>query len=386
MDALDSPSRRACRPELLPVDPATKYHAAPANAGTRGRGTGIPLPLSREPKAAAMTASLSDRHFDERAGKRAIPATSGSGASLFDRLDGACREALKREADAWPKPGLVTPVDSGSHRDMNYASFVDSIAALKGYFAEVAEAGARGGNYADLQPIAIAAEARMLAATRGANTHRGAIFNLGLLAAAAALRSEQAEWAGRNCGRIVAERWGPAILASRGTAPASHGNAVWRRYAAGGAREAAAAGFPAVYEIGLPALRRLLAAGVGEEEALVGTLMALMAELPDTNLLWRGGEAGLRDVQAAAQAFNRAGGVRQAGWRAHLRDIHAWMVARNLSPGGSADLVAATWLAHRLDTVGWVEAGGPSKEAVRPPATGIAALNPSYAASAEAAG
>lgn len=267
----------------------------------------------------------------------------------WQALDAACCAALKREADAWPKPGLVTPVDSGSHRDMNYSSFVDSIAALRGYFAEVAAAATRGAAYADLQPIAIAAEARMLAATRGANTHRGAIFNLGLLAAAVALRDERPEWAGRSCGSIVAERWGAAILASRSAALPSHGNAVWRRYAAGGAREEAAAGFSAVYRIGLPALRRSLAAGVGEEEALVGTLMALMAELPDTNLLWRGGEAGLRDVQAAAAAFNRAGGVCQPGWRSRLLDIHAWMVTRNLSPGGSADLVAATWLVHGLE-------------------------------------
>src|SRR5574337_815541 len=266
-----------------------------------------------------------------------------------EALDAACCAALKREADAWPKPGLVTPVDSGSHRDMNYASFVDSIGALAGYFAEVSTAGARGARYAALQPIAIAAEARMLAATRGANTHRGAIFNLGLLAAAAALRAARPGWAGWSCGAIVARVWGKDILASRITAPASHGEAVWRRYAAGGAREEAAGGFSAVYGLGLPALRRLLAAGVDEEVALVGTLMALMAELPDTNLLWRGGEAGLRDVQAAATAFNRSGGVRRPGWRDHLLDIHAWMVSRNLSPGGSADQVAATWLVHELE-------------------------------------
>jgi triphosphoribosyl-dephospho-CoA synthase len=290
-------------------------------------------------------------------------------------LDAACCAALKREADAWPKPGLVTPVDAGSHRDMNYATFVDSIAALRGYFAEVAAAGARGAAYAQLQPIAIAAEARMLAATRGANTHRGAIFNLGLLVAAAALPAARPELAERSCGAIVAQVWGPAILASRSAAPATHGNVVWRRFAVGGAREEAAAGFPAVYEIGLPALRRLLAAGVGEEEALVGTLMALMAELPDTNLLWRGGEAGLGDVQAAAGAFNHAGGVRQPGWREQLMDIHAWMVARNLSPGGSADLVAATWLVHGLETVGCGDEGTASWG---PPAMRFASLTASY--------
>ncbi|MBL8483008.1 MAG: triphosphoribosyl-dephospho-CoA synthase, partial [Rhodocyclaceae bacterium] len=138
-------------------------------------------------------------------------------------------------------------------------------------------------------------------------------------------------------------------LAARRQAPASHGLAAWQRYAAGGAREQAAAGFPAVYGIALPVLRELRASGVDEDRALVGTLMALMAELTDTNLLWRGGGAGLADVQAAAAAFNAQGGVRRRGWRARLMHMHGWMVERNLSPGGSADLVAAAWLVHGLE-------------------------------------
>jgi len=277
---------------------------------------------------------------------RARPLESGA---RWQAIDAACCAALKREADAWPKPGLVTPVDAGSHRDMNYLTFIDSIAALRGYFAEVAEAGARGAAYSGLQAIALAAESRMLAATRGANTHRGAIFNLGLMAAAAGMRDAQPAMATWSCGRIVADCWGPAILAGRSHAPASHGKAAWQRYRAGGARDEAAAGFPTVYRIGLPALRRLLAKGAAEEEALIGTLMALMAVLSDTNLLWRGGAAGLRDVQAAAAAFNRDGGVLRAGWRASLLELHRWMVGRNLSGGGSADLVAACWLAHLLE-------------------------------------
>jgi triphosphoribosyl-dephospho-CoA synthase len=271
-----------------------------------------------------------------------------SGA-LWQAIDDACCEALKREADGWPKPGLVTPVDAGSHRDMHYLTFVASIGALRGYFSDMAEAGAHGASYPELQAIAIAAETRMLDATRGANTHRGAIFNLGLLAAAAGMRAAQPSMMECSCGSIVASRWGAAILAARRSAPASHGNAVWQRYRAGGARDEAAAGFPSVYRIGLPALRCLLARGVDEEEALIGTLMKLMATLPDTNLLWRGGEAGLRDVQDAAAAFNGDGGVLQPDWRAPLLGMHGWMVARNLSGGGSADLVAACWLAHALE-------------------------------------
>ncbi|MHB1213926.1 MAG: triphosphoribosyl-dephospho-CoA synthase MdcB [Thiobacillus sp.] len=274
-------------------------------------------------------------------------------ATDWQALERLCIEALKLELDAWPKPGLVSPVDAGSHRDMNYATFLASLAALDGYFAAVAEAGAGGVAFAELQALGLAAEQRMLAATRGINTHRGAIFNLGLLAAAAGRRQRHAELADWSCGRIVAHHWGPAILAGRRSAPASHGVAVSRWFAVGGAREQAAAGFPAVYHLGLPVLHRLQALGMGIETALIGTLLALMAELPDTNLLWRGGEGGLAYTQAAAQRFNQAGSVSQPDWRESLLDLHRQLVRRNLSPGGSADLLAASWLAWQLERGRW---------------------------------
>lgn len=265
------------------------------------------------------------------------------------RIERLCLNALEREAAAWPKPGLVTPVDSGSHRDMDYTTFLDSIDALQGYFAAVTLAGAHDAGFAELQRLGRAAETRMLAATRGANTHRGAIFNLGLLAAAAGRRAADAASAQLPCGRIVARQWGRDILASRPAAPPSHGNAVFLRFHAGGARQEAAGGFPAVYRIGLPTLRRLLAQDVDRERALVGTLVALMAALPDTNLLWRGGPPALAHVRSAAHDFNAAGGVTRAQWREPLLKLHRDLVLRNLSPGGSADLVAATWLVHQLD-------------------------------------
>ncbi|WP_284211936.1 triphosphoribosyl-dephospho-CoA synthase, partial [Methylobacterium brachythecii] len=91
-------------------------------------------------------------------------------------------EALRLELDTYPKPGLVSLVDSGSHDDMDAATFKASAAALEPYFCELAEAGARGLGMDGLRRIGLAAEAAMLAATGGVNTHRGAIFGLGLLA------------------------------------------------------------------------------------------------------------------------------------------------------------------------------------------------------------
>ena len=266
------------------------------------------------------------------------------------RLERLCLEALRHEAMAWPKPGLVTPVDSGSHSDMHIGTFLASIDALQGSFAMLALAGARGRPFTVLQAIGIDAERKMLRATGGVNTHRGAIFNLGLLAAAAARRRADAALAKLDCGAVVARIWGADIADGRKKSLSSHGNSVYKKFAAGGARTEAAAGFPAVYNIGLPALRRHLEAGHDRETAQIGTLLALMEHLPDTNLLWRDGEDGLDFVRLSAAAFNRAGGVDAPGWRDRLLALHSAFVERNLSPGGSADLMAASWAAHGLET------------------------------------
>ena len=275
---------------------------------------------------------------------------SGDLAAECFRLERLCTDALRLEAMAWPKPGLVTPVDSGSHSDMHIGTFLASIDALHGNFAALALAGARQQPFAVLQAIGIEAERKMLHATAGINTHRGAIFNLGLLVAAAARRKTDPSLTQLSCGAIVAKVWGADIAAGRKKSPASHGNNVFKKFAVGGARTEAATGFPAIYNIGLPALRRHLKAGIDHETAQIGTLLALMEILPDTNLLWRDGESGLDFVQQSAAAFNRAGGVEVTGWRHQLLAMHQAFVERNLSPGGSADLMAASWLAHHLET------------------------------------
>ena len=97
----------------------------------------------------------------------------------------AAIRALYAELALHPKPGLVSPLDSGSHDDMDMTTFMRSLFALRGYYRDIAAAGARGADFAMLQALGIAAERRMLAATGGVNTHRGAIFGLGLLTAAA---------------------------------------------------------------------------------------------------------------------------------------------------------------------------------------------------------
>jgi triphosphoribosyl-dephospho-CoA synthase len=247
---------------------------------------------------------------------------------------------LRLEVETWPKPGLVSHIDHGSHDDMDAGTFRASAAALEPYFQSLAEAGARGVGLGRLRGIGIEAEAAMLAATGGINTHRGAIFGLGLLCAAVGARlggHAPRQW---SLGDIVARLWGDSIRHAPVVAH-SHGSKVRRRFGAGGARCEAAAGFPSVYEIGLPALQRAARKVPGNAEAArVEACFALTAALEDTNLLHRGGLAGLRFARAAARGFLDAGGVGQPDWLARAQIVHEQFVARRLSPGGAADLLS----------------------------------------------
>ncbi|WP_025038800.1 triphosphoribosyl-dephospho-CoA synthase MdcB [Bradyrhizobium sp. DOA9] len=254
---------------------------------------------------------------------------------------------LKLEVETYPKPGLVSHIDNGAHRDMDGALLCLSAEILMPFFGEFAAAGAEGAGMNRLRAIGVAAERAMLAATRGVNTHRVAIFGLGLLCAAAGYRN--AVGLRKSLGRLVSQRWGDDIL-SGPISLRSHGAVAARRYGARGARAEAACGFPSDYEIALPALHAAREPAPDDEEAVrVQTCIRLIADVTDINLLHRGGADGLRFAQAGAAAFLAAGGVGSLGWRRRAADIHHAFVARNLSPGGSADLFAMAVFIDRLD-------------------------------------
>lgn len=269
---------------------------------------------------------------------KTAPAALGAWAS-------AC---LRAELETYPKPGLVSHRDNGAHHDMNAPLLRLSATTLEPFFADLAAAGAANAEMDDLRQIGIAAEAAMLAATAGVNTHRGAIFGLGLLCAAAGLR--QAQGVNLRLGDLVAHRWGKAI----GAAPSyavSNGAIAGRRFRVGGARAEAAAGFPSIYAIALPALRAGSRMAPDDAEAArVQTCMALIAQLNDTNLLHRGSAVGLAFAQDAATYFLAAGGISSPGWSMRAEAIHADFVARNLSPGGAADLLAMALFLNPLET------------------------------------
>jgi len=258
------------------------------------------------------------------------------------QLDEWAISALTAEAMAWPKPGLVSPVDSGSHEDMDIQLLLAAISSLRLWFYEFARAAQAGAAFKDLAAIGRAAEAVMMRATDGVNVYRGAIFNLGLLVSSAAISSDASDV---PC--LVARRWGPSILLHR--APNSyHGEQLRARLGTGGALQEAASGFPTLTQYVLPAFLQAKARGYSEERALIAGLMLSIQNLEDTNLLWRGGPKGLAWAQQQAVAFHREGGVNREDWRQVLTQIHSRFIERRLSPGGSADIASCALFLSRL--------------------------------------
>jgi len=269
--------------------------------------------------------------------------------TLIQQIARAALNALYQELCAYPKPGLVSPVDSGSHHDMDASTLLRSLFSLRTYFKKTALAGMINDGFRELQQFGLEAEIRMLKATKSINTHRGAIFTLGLLAAAAGyLTSTGQPPEGHIISHFIRERWGNDILLSVPHKPCSHGTIVASKYEVAGARQEAAAGFPHVFNLGLPTLQESLLKGVDFHCAIIQSFFSLLAVLPDNNLLYRGGEQGLLYAQVAAQSFLDEGGVFQKNWQKYACIIHREFTARHLSPGGSADLLAASLFVHRI--------------------------------------
>ena len=261
--------------------------------------------------------------------------------------------SLHAELCLYPKPGLVSLVDTGSHTDMDASTFMRSLFSLRHYFKSICLAGLNDAPFARLKQLGIAAETAMLKATRGINTHRGAIFSLGLLCAAAGRAHAQGTPTTPAALRAtMLIRWGEelAMHASAPSVPAatSNGLRVAARYAASGAREEGALGLPSVFEIGVPALQAARARGATMTMARIDALFALMAHISDSNVYHRAGPQGARTVRLHARRFLDAGGTANCDWHASALASHRVFVERRLSPGGAADLLAASCLVQSI--------------------------------------
>ena len=265
-------------------------------------------------------------------------------------------QALLDEVTLTPKPGLVDLRSRGAHTDLNWALMCHSACVLQPVFGALAGAGWHASGDDDslrqqIGHIGRHGEALMMAATGGVNTHRGAIWALGLLVTAAAQLGARGVQLAPAA--LAARAAALARLPDRG-APAETGNKgelACRQYQVGGARGQAMAAFPHVVDVGLPCLRASRASGDTETTARLNALLAIIAQLDDTCVLSRGGRAALLDMQAGAAQVLAAGGAASKEGCTALLALEAQVLELRVSPGGAADLLAATLFLDRLDSL-----------------------------------
>ncbi len=263
----------------------------------------------------------------------------------------AC-QALLHEVNLTPKPGLVDRANNGAHRDMTLQHFYRSTEAIAPWFSRFMAEGETSCQQPAvevlrrLRPLGMDCESDMFSATGGVNTHKGTVFSMGLLC----------------CGLGRLHRLGRAITAtslcqqvalfcqgmvekelSRLPAPPlqTAGQRLFHLHGLTGARGEAQSGFATVLNLSLPFYQRLMAQGSGQEHALSQTLLVLMSLNADTNVVSRGGMAGLMWLQARACEVLRQ--CQQRSAIPLLQDFDKQCITRNLSPGGSADLLILTW-------------------------------------------
>lgn len=236
--------------------------------------------------------------------------------------------ALRMELDTTPKPGLVDRRDNGAHKDMDYALMSKSISALRPYLTRLALESAKDIDPVKIKEIGIEAEKAMLKATSGVNTHKGALFCIGLSVAAASCLACSTGAVEAYSFKELVSRVASEIPSARGT----HGAEAKRSFKAVGALENARAAYPELFTDWLPYYRSL----EGDPFRCHKTLLHIMTTLDDTNILHRRGAEGLAHAEAEAarllEDFSESG----------LSSLNKDFIRENISPGGSADMLSLT--------------------------------------------
>ncbi|RWR01361.1 2-(5'-triphosphoribosyl)-3'-dephospho CoA synthase [[Pantoea] beijingensis] len=274
--------------------------------------------------------------------------TTNRAEAVAEHLASLAMQSLIDEACLSPKPGLVDSRGNGAHQDLTLSLMTRSAHSLEPTFYALAlHAWQRQADIALRQQVGKLGregEQRMMTATGGVNTHRGAIWAMGLLVSACAMLagSGTADQIAAMAARLAKL---PDVAAPR---VFSKGLRATQRYRVPGAREEAQQGFPHIIRLALPQLRLSRQQGASEVQARLDALMAIMTSLSDTCVLSRAGLTGLQAMQHGAQRVLRAGGCAQPNGYAALMALDAHMLTLNASPGGAADLLAATLFLDRL--------------------------------------
>ena len=283
-----------------------------------------------------------------------------------DQAASAAVRGLLYEVSTTPKPGLVDRNNSGSHKDMDFFTFLDSSASLIPWFREFFCLGWDHSSESDeqlfqrLRYAGQRAETAMFSATDGINTHKGLVFASAILCGALGkvhagrevpLPMEEVLRECRKLGECSLTDLHKLANTQTASLP-TNGERIFTAYGIQGARGEAAAGFPSAVQIGLPALKKWLAAGFSLNDSAAMALLTLISEVNDTNMVHRGGPELAK--KRKGQAKHLLSTITKENFKETLSALDSQYVAENLSPGGCADLLAVSLMFLFLETCGMI--------------------------------
>lgn len=276
-----------------------------------------------------------------------------------DGIAQTATRALLYEVCVTPKPGLVDRWNNGAHQDMNIFTFIDSSVTLIPFFREFTLKGLTCEHedprllYQELKYTGKQAEEAMMKSTGGINTHKGAIFSLGILCAALGFLhknniSYHPDVVLDLCRRMTADSVSEDLSHITEQTAFTHGEKIYSKFGITGVRGEAASGYESVRKYGLPMLKWLLAQGISLNDACVITLLNLIANVQDTNVLSRTGYQH-KEIRLEIAHTIKAMNSSSKSITHSAQQLNDDFVQANISPGGCADLLAFTLMLYFLE-------------------------------------
>lgn len=265
-------------------------------------------------------------------------------------------QAILLEVSTHPKPGLVTRLSNGAHKDMSIFTFMMSSAVLSKAFNDLQDIGqAHRGTltelFCKLRSYGVGAEAELLRVTKGVNTQRGILFAGGIVSAVSGYAMNMG--LSRDALLPMIKEMAAGLVAKElknlDHAAMTAGEKLYYKYGITGIRGEVENGFPSVVNYGLPALEDAFNKGATINDALVHALIALMTVVEDSNVIWRTDYETLLEVQRIAKDILNLGSVFTEKGRIAIAETERYFLQRRISPGGSADLLSVTITLYLLE-------------------------------------
>lgn len=265
-------------------------------------------------------------------------------------------QAILLEVSTHPKPGLVTRLSNGAHKDMSIFTFMMSSAVLSKAFNDLQDIGqAHRGTLAELfcklRSYGVGAEAELLRVTKGVNTQRGILFAGGIVSAVSGYAMNMG--LSRDALLPLIKEMAAGLVAKElknlDHAAMTAGEKLYYKYGITGIRGEVENGFPSVVNYGLPALEDAFDKGATINDALVHALISLMTIVEDSNVIWRTDYDTLLEVQRIAKNILSLGSVFTEKGRMAIAETERYFLQRRISPGGSADLLSVTITLYLLE-------------------------------------